>query len=482
MSRRIATRFALALAAALGTPPSWASPAQTGAPSPSPSQAPKPALSERPAPEAATPAAQPPQPKPSSREPSAVKPSATKPATTTTATPALKPGQFLWMPELSPQGPVVVVVSLPEQRAHVYRNGVRIGVSTISSGMRGFETRTGVYPILERSSEHYSNLYDNAPMPYMLRLTWSGTALHAGRIPGYPASHGCIRLPKPFAQALFDTVRRGTVAVVADAASHPPAVVSPGWATPVDPATGTPIEIVRAAPARGATAEPATAGPTTAGPTTARPATAGPGPSGPASTEVAAAASAPLATDLWAPERAPDGPLSLLLSTRDRQLMVFRNGIEIGRAEVALTGEPAAGTGLHALHTETTTADTTVADRATEPLWVPSDAIAPPPPIPTLHWRAIAQPGKAGASGAAQPPLRTGTLSPNDAFARQLLPLLSAETPLVITDDALRPLPTAPSAVPAAPAPASPLPTPPQNATPVTPPPPSPAQLPSPPR
>lgn len=461
MSKRIAASFVLtvALAAALATPPSWASPAQSGAPqsssSPPQAQAPKPA----------TPTAQPPRPKPPSREPSAGKPAAAKPAATT-ATPALKPGQFLWMPELSPQGPVVVVVSLPEQRAHVYRNGVRIGISTISSGMRGFETRTGVYPILERQTEHYSNLYDNAPMPFMLRLTWSGTALHAGRIPGYPASHGCIRLPKPFAQALFDTVRRGTIVVVADAASHPPAVVSPGWATPVDPATGAVIELVPAAPAEGA-------------PT-------GPAPTEPASSEAAPAEAAPAATDLWAPERAPEGPLSLLLSTRDRQLIVFRNGIEIGRAAVALTGEPAAGTRLHTLHVETAAADAVAADRGAEPRWVSSGAITPPPPIPTLHWRAIAQPGKPGTSAAAQPPLRAGTLRPSDTFARQLLPLLSAETSLVITDEALPPpraaaaAPTAPSTLPAPPAAAKPSPTSPQNATPVTPLPPSPAQLPPP--
>lgn len=429
-------------------------------------QAPKsaPLKSAPPASRPAAPAAQSPRPEPASAKPSStkppaarpagIKPSAVKPAAPSpaaaTATPPLKPGQFLWMPELSPQGPVVLVVSLPEQRVHVYRNGVRIGVSTVSSGMRDYETRTGVYPILERKSEHYSNLYDNAPMPYMLRLTWSGTALHAGRIPGYPASHGCIRLPKPFAQSLFDTVRRGTIVVVADEVSHPPSVVSPGWATPVDPATGAIVEIAKATPA-----EPAPAPPT------------------------------PASTDLWAPERAPEGPLSLLVSTRDRQLLVFRSGIEIGRTEVALTGEPAPGTRMHALHVEMP-----ATDGAAEPRWVTSGAITPPAPAPGLHWRALAQPGKAGTPGTAQPPLRSGTLRLDDAFARQLQPLLSAEATLVITDEPLRTpqpaaeagLPSPPPTPPAPPAPAKALPAPPQNATPVTPSPPNPAQLPSPPR
>ena len=150
----------------------------------------------------------------------------------------LQPGEYLWTPELSPAGPLVIVVSLPEQRAHVYRNGTRIGVSTISSGKPGHETPTGVFPILQKRAEHYSNLYDNAPMPYMQRLTWDGIALHAGRIPGQPASHGCIRLPLAFAQVLFAATERGVTVVVADETSHGAAVVWPGDTAPVDAYTG----------------------------------------------------------------------------------------------------------------------------------------------------------------------------------------------------------------------------------------------------
>ena len=84
----------------------------------------------------------------------------------------LKPGEFLWHPEVAPDGPVVLVVSLDEQRAYVYRNGMAIGVSTISSGKTGKETPTGVFTILQKNKDHRSNLYNNAPMPYMQRLTW----------------------------------------------------------------------------------------------------------------------------------------------------------------------------------------------------------------------------------------------------------------------------------------------------------------------
>ena len=154
----------------------------------------------------------------------------------------LEPGDYLWNPEASPAGPLVVVVSLPEQRAHVYRNGVRIAVSTISSGKPGHETPTGVFPILQKREEHYSNLYNNAPMPFMQRLTWDGIALHAGRIPGQPASHGCVRLPLDFARKLFSITEHGSTVVVADAASHGPSVAYPGDSAPVDAVTGLPLD------------------------------------------------------------------------------------------------------------------------------------------------------------------------------------------------------------------------------------------------
>ena len=107
----------------------------------------------------------------------------------------LKPGEFTWHPDRQPKGPVAVVISIPEQRVHVYRNGVRIAVSTCSTGKPGHETPTGVFVVLQKDKYHKSSTYNDAPMPNMNRLTWSGIALHAGKLPGYPASHGCVRLP-----------------------------------------------------------------------------------------------------------------------------------------------------------------------------------------------------------------------------------------------------------------------------------------------
>ena len=125
----------------------------------------------------------------------------------------LKNGQFLWAPELSAAGPALLVVNLETQRAVFFRNGVPIGATTISSGKEGYETPTGVFTILQKNKEHYSRTYDNAPMPNMQRLTWRGIALHAGNLPGYPASHGCIRLPAKFSSLLFGATELGMTAI-----------------------------------------------------------------------------------------------------------------------------------------------------------------------------------------------------------------------------------------------------------------------------
>ncbi len=154
---------------------------------------------------------------------------------------SLQPGEFSWKPELAPAGQLVIVVSIPEQRAHVYRNGVRIGVSTVSTGTPEHPTPTGTFEILQKKVLNRSNLYNNAPMPFMQRLTWDGIALHAGKIPGYPASHGCIRLPLAFAEKLYAETQKGMLVVVADDSSHGPDVLHPGERAPVDTYSGLPV-------------------------------------------------------------------------------------------------------------------------------------------------------------------------------------------------------------------------------------------------
>lgn len=111
--------------------------------------------------------------------------------------------------------PLLAIVSLSTQRITIYDANGWILRAPISSGQPGYETPAGVFSVLQKEEEHYSNLYDDASMPFMQRITWSGIALHAGELPGYPASHGCIRMPHEFAQRLFDVTNIGMRVIVA---------------------------------------------------------------------------------------------------------------------------------------------------------------------------------------------------------------------------------------------------------------------------
>ena len=141
----------------------------------------------------------------------------------------LKPGDYLWQPTLQKRGPVSIIVSIKEQLLHVHRRGVRIGVTTVSTGKKGHDTPLGVFTVLQKNKDHVSNIYDSE-MPFMQRLTWTGIALHAGALPGYPASHGFVRMPLKFAELLFGATRLGTPVVIANRFSDPKPVVSSGIA------------------------------------------------------------------------------------------------------------------------------------------------------------------------------------------------------------------------------------------------------------
>jgi lipoprotein-anchoring transpeptidase ErfK/SrfK len=111
-------------------------------------------------------------------------------------------------------GGVRVLISIPQQKLYAFKDGKLWGTSPVSTGKKGHRTPTGTFPILQKKVRHFSNLYDNAPMPYMQRLTHGGVALHAGALPGYPASHGCIRMPRSFAKKLYGLTRHGTPVTV----------------------------------------------------------------------------------------------------------------------------------------------------------------------------------------------------------------------------------------------------------------------------
>lgn len=124
---------------------------------------------------------------------------------------AMKPGGYRWLETGPFEGPLYLIISLQRQMVHVYNGDRLVGLSSVSTGTPGHRTPTGEFPILQKREWHRSNLYSNAPMPFMQRLTWDGVALHAGHNPGYPASHGCIRLPTGFARTLFGMTQLGTL-------------------------------------------------------------------------------------------------------------------------------------------------------------------------------------------------------------------------------------------------------------------------------
>ena len=137
----------------------------------------------------------------------------------------LAPNRFLWKDDAS-LAPVSIVISIPDQKAYVYRGETLIAASTVSTGKDGKDTPLGTFTILQKSEKHKSNLYDSAPMPFMQRLTWDGVAIHAGMNPGFPASHGCIRVPTEFAKKLFAVTSKGTPVLVTDASA------AEGWTPP----------------------------------------------------------------------------------------------------------------------------------------------------------------------------------------------------------------------------------------------------------
>ena len=113
-----------------------------------------------------------------------------------------------------PQGPLIIAISIEQQKVKVYDANGFFAESPISTGMKGHPTPMGVFSVIQKHKLHHSNIYSGAPMPYMQRITWSGVAMHAGVLPGYPASHGCIRMPMAFAVKMWNWTKMGARVVV----------------------------------------------------------------------------------------------------------------------------------------------------------------------------------------------------------------------------------------------------------------------------
>jgi lipoprotein-anchoring transpeptidase ErfK/SrfK len=146
--------------------------------------------------------------RPAAADPYYFKPKRKKPAV---AAPPKKDATVAVKP---PPGPLLIAISLNKQRLTLYSNGSAIAHSPVSTGTATHPTPTGIFSVIGKEKFHRSNLYSNAPMPFMQRITWSGVALHQGVLPGYPASHGCIRLPMSFAQYLWGTTRMGARVII----------------------------------------------------------------------------------------------------------------------------------------------------------------------------------------------------------------------------------------------------------------------------
>ena len=130
-------------------------------------------------------------------------------------------------PEAPPKGPLQIIISIADQRVSLFDNGALIARSTVSTGTQGHPTPLGVFSVISKQRWHRSNIYSSAPMPYMQRITWSGIALHAGVVPGHPASHGCIRLKNDFAIRLWHLTKRGTRVIIAHHDVQPVEITSP---------------------------------------------------------------------------------------------------------------------------------------------------------------------------------------------------------------------------------------------------------------
>jgi peptidoglycan hydrolase-like protein with peptidoglycan-binding domain len=134
-----------------------------------------------------------------------------------------------------------IIVSKDKQSMTVYEGEKVVTTSRVSTGKAGHTTPSGIFSILEKRKYHESNIYSNAPMPFMQRLTWSGIALHEGHVPNYPASHGCVRIPPGTAKAIFDMTQRGVHVVISDASVAPVRIENANLFTPLKPLPDSPL-------------------------------------------------------------------------------------------------------------------------------------------------------------------------------------------------------------------------------------------------
>jgi hypothetical protein len=233
------------------------------------------------------------------------------------------------------QGPVHIIVSIAKQRVTAYANGTLVGRAPISTGVPNHPTPMGIFAVISKARRHVSNIYSGAPMPYMQRITWSGIALHAGKLPGYPASHGCIRLPEHFAIRLWGLTKIGARVIIARDEVAPVAITHPRLPVPKKPQNKPADALVAAAPTAGkielvASAEIATASKV-----------------GDGMKETGAIKPAPLADiDQVMPRPPRQGPVQVFVSRKQRKVFVRQDFKPLFEAPVTIT-DPDRPLGTH---------------------------------------------------------------------------------------------------------------------------------------
>ena len=258
--------------------------------------------------------------------------------------------KYEWHPENSTSGPVLIVVDLDAQEALVYRNGVEIAKTPVSTGRAGHRTPTGIFQILNKDADHHSSTYNNASMPFSERLTWSGIALHAGGLPGYPSSHGCIHLPYSFAKKLFTVTHKGTTVVITEKGHVPHQGTEPAAAL-----LGLEDEAIAAGTLK----------------------------------DLDKSVS-------WNPKLSLEGSVTIFLSGKHEKVEVFRGGVLIGSAPLKLRDPsvklPTAVMLLLEDKVETKT------DKKADAKSEPADPATTSPAPPTTHWATLSTSGKGDAS------------------------------------------------------------------------------------
>ena len=249
--------------------------------------------------------------------------------------------KYEWHPKDSTSGPVLIVVDLDAQEALVYRNGIEIAKTPVSTGKKGHRTPTGIFQILNKDADHHSSTYNNASMPFSERLTWSGIALHAGGLPGYPSSHGCIHLPYSFAKKLFTVTHDGTTVVITQKGHAPTQGTQPAAAL---------LGLEEAAVASGKLSEMDS-------------------------------------SVVWKPELSKKGSVTIILSGKHEKAEVFRGGVLIGAAPLKLRDPKANLPTAVMLMLEDKVKDDKKAD----------DKATPAPIVPTTHWAMLSTTGKGDA-------------------------------------------------------------------------------------